>query len=241
MRHGKSTKKTYKKKATAKATGTSKAAAKSLAKKVNILYKARTVPEKKFFNFATLDLRVGQYESSGPNVDGIDVVEISPIIAQGAASNQRIGSAVTASGMYMRLQVIQQASTVNILYYNVTIVRVKGRTQTGPEVMAGMYDTDSISGLRDYNAPRNISHMKEYQVLYNKNYTLKPDSITGQTGQMNMHIPLKLKYVQRYDISGLLTEGQLFIIVRAASGNYSVSSNTGAVMYMGYRYSYTDA
>lgn len=215
----------------------------ALANRVTALYKRIPAPEKKYVNFGTLDLRVGQYESTGPSVDGIDCVELTPIIAQGSAYNQRVGNAVTPTGMYVRMKVTQQANTVNVLQYNVTIVRVKGGNQSAIDVFAGMYDVDNISGFRDYNAPRNPNQWKDYSVIFSKNYSLRPDSVTGATGTMDMHVPLKLKgYTMRHDVStGAVTEGQLFIIVRAASGNYSTAAQTGALMYLSYRFSYTDA
>lgn len=214
----------------------------ALANKLTALSKRIPVPEKKYINFGTLDLRVGQFESAGPTVDGIDCVELTPIIALGTAYNQRVGSAVKPTGMYVRMLVTQQTSTVNVLQYNVTIVRVKGGNQTVNEVFAGMYDPDTITGLRDYNAPRNPNHWKDYAVIFSKNYALRPDSVAGASGSMDMHVPLRLQnYTMRHDIAtGAVTEGQLFIIVRAATGNYSAATNTGAIMYLSYRLSYTD-
>lgn len=233
----------YAKKRPARKAYKKKTRVNALASRVTALSKRIPVPEKKYVNFGTIDLRVGQFASAGPTVDGIECTEITPIIAIGANSNQRIGNAVKPSGLFVRMHVTQQVNTINLIQYNVTIVRVKGGRQTAVQVFPGMYDTDSITGLRDYNAPRNPNQWKDYAVIFSRNYTLRPDSVSGANGSMDMHVPLKLKnYTQRHNIStGEVEEGQLFIIVRAASGNYDPAVATGATLYLSARFTYTDA
>lgn len=211
----------------------------SLVRKVNALVRRIPVPEKKYVNFGTLDLRIGQLDGVG--FDGVDVNEVTPLIVQGTNYFQRSGNMVKPTGMFIRFNASQQVNTVNTIQYNISMYRVVGYPQNGPQVLVGVFDTDPITGFRDYNAPRNPNAFKDYRCVFSRNYTLKPDSIAGQTGIMDMHVPLKMNnYTMRWDTAGAVQEGQLFIIVRANSGNYNAASNTGAVLKMSYRFTYTD-
>jgi hypothetical protein len=211
----------------------------TLTNKVNTLIKNMPVPEKKYVNFGTVDFRVGQLDGVG--FDGVDFNDVTPIIVQGTNYFQRNGNMIKPTGAYYRFNVSQQANTVNTIQYNVSLWRVIGATQTGPQALVGIFDTDPITGFRDYNAPRNPNQFKQYRCIFSRNYTLKPDKIAGQTGIMDMHVPIKLgNYTMRWDTSGGIQEGQLFMCIRANSGNYNAASNTGAVMKMSYRFSYVD-
>lgn len=212
----------------------------SLARKVNALARRLPVPEKKYVNFGTVDYRIGQRDGVG--FDGVDVNDMTPIIVQGTNYFQRIGNMVKPTGMYVRFNATQQVNTVNTIQYNISIYRVLGLPQTGPEVLTGVFDTDPITGFRDYNAPRNPNSFKDYRCVFSRNYTLKPDCIAGQTGIMDMHVPLKMNnYTMRWDTAGNVQEGQLYCIVRANSGDYNAASNTGAVLRMSFRFTYTDS
>lgn len=235
MKYTKNAKKTYKSKPKSKISGSTK----SLVKKVNALARKVPNPEKKYVNFGTLDLRIGQ--TDGVGFDGVDVNDITPIIVQGNNYFQRSGNMIKPTGIYFRFNASQQVNTTNRIQYNISLYRVTGYPQNGPQVLVGVFDTDPITGFRDYNAPRNPAQYKDYRCVFSRNYTLKPDNIAGQTGIMDMHVPIKLgNYTMRWDTTGAIQEGQLFIIVRANSGNYDAASNTGAVLKMSYRFSYTD-
>lgn len=197
----------------------------------------RTInPEKKVAESSLFGQGVAQ--SNGIN-DGVYVASIIPTIAQGNGFANRDGRSIKTSGAYIRGKFQAQSSTINKIKFNVTIVSPKGIPQTTTQVLEGMYNVDSISGLRDYFAPRNPDSFTDYRVLCSRNYILYPDSITGQTGIIDYTIPLRLGHHIRYSFnSNTIEEGNMYVIVRADSGDQGTS--TGAFFSMATRLTYYD-
>lgn len=192
--------------------------------------------EKKYIDTASVASTVGQYLNGA---SGELVLDISPVIAQGNAYNQRNGISIKLNGLYLRLQFLQQTNTVNQIKIHIDVLYSKGKPQSTADVLTGMYDVDNISGMRDYNAPRNPNQFGDYQLICSRKCTLKPDSIAGQTGITNMQIPLKLNRHMRWDTAGILQEGQVFMYIRADNGDKGAPL-TGVSSFYTTRFSYFD-
>lgn len=173
-------------------------------------------------------------------VDGIYCNTITPVISQGSGYDARTGRSIKLSGAYLRGKFVAQTNTINKIKFNMTIVRYVGKTQTTSEIISGMYNADSLSGIRDYFAPRNPDSYMDYRIIASRNFTLYPDSISGQTGIVDYMMPLKLNHHIRYSLnSNTIEEGELFVIIRADSGD-SGTPLTGAFWQMSIRINYYD-
>lgn len=171
--------------------------------------------------------------------DGIYCASITPTIAVGAGYNNRTGISVKCSGLYFRGQFVAQANTINMLRIKMTILRVNGAPQTTANIISGMYDPDSLTAMRDYNASRNPNQFQDYKVITERRMILYPDSITGQQSNYNFNIPLKLTHHIRWNTSGTIQEGELFMIIRADNGDGGTPV-TGAFFSCSQRLTYYD-
>lgn len=206
-----------------------------LYKEVNQIKKMMNA-EKKVKENSLFGQGVGQ---SNGILDGAYCSSIMPTISQGNGYDARNGRSIKLSGAYIRGKFQAQSSTINKIKFNVTIVKSIGIPQTTTQVLNGLYNVDSISGLRDYFAPRNPDSFTDYRIICSRNYLLYPDSISGQTGIIDYMMPLKLNHHVRYSLNTTtIEEGELFVIVRADSGDQATS--TGAFFSMAIRFTYYD-
>lgn len=173
-------------------------------------------------------------------IDGIVVKTIIPTISQGTGYDNREGRSLKLSGAYLRGKFVAQTNTINKMRFNMMLVRYVGRIQSTTDIASGMFNTDSLSAVRDYFAPRNPDNFTDYRILASRNFTLYPDSITGQTGIVDFLMPLKLNHHVRYQLNtNTIEEGEVFVIIRSDSGDCG-TANTGAFFSMTVRLTYYD-
>lgn len=172
--------------------------------------------------------------------DGIYCNTITPVITQGSGYDNRTGRSIKLSGAYLRGKFTAQSNTVNKVKFNLMIVRVIGAPQTTATIVAGMFNGDPLAGVRNIFAGRNPDRFVDYRILKSKNYTLYPDSITGQTGIIDYTMALKLNHHIRYSLNtNTIEEGELFVIIRADSGD-SGTPLTGAFFDMSIDFTFYD-
>lgn len=172
--------------------------------------------------------------------DGIYVSSITPVIPQGSGFGNRTGRSIKCSGLFFRGQFDAQTNQVNEIKYSLMLVTVKGNTQSTTDIANNMFNVDSLSGIRDYFCSRNPDHYGDFRILAARNYTLRPDQITGQTTKVNFMMPLKLRHHIRYNQNtNNITEGEIYIIIRASDGD-SGTPSTGAFFQCSYRLTYYD-
>jgi len=172
--------------------------------------------------------------------DGIYCNSIVPTIAQGITFSTRNGRSVKLSGAYLRGKFVAQTNTINKIKYNMMFVTYKGIPQTATQISTGMFNPDQLTLVRDYFAPRNPNSFTDYRIIASRNFTLYPDSISGQTGIVDFLMPLKLSHHLRFnDNTNTIEEGEIFVIIRADSGD-SGTSATGAFFTMSIRLTYYD-
>lgn len=172
--------------------------------------------------------------------EGAQIFTLIPSIAQGAGYDQRNGRSLKMSGLFIRGQFYQQTNTNNRMKINCMIIKVVGTPVVTSTILTNLFNTDSISGVRDYFAPRNPDAFTDFRIIASKNFTLLPDNISGQTGNVDFLWPLKLSHHVRYDLNtSSITEGELFMIIRADRGD-SGTPATGAWYQMTIRATYFD-
>lgn len=172
--------------------------------------------------------------------DGIYCNTLTPTIGQGTTFTTRNGRSIKLNGAYIRGKFVAQSNAINKIKFNMTIVRYVGKTQTTTDIIGGMYNVDSLTGLRDYFAPRNPDTYTDYRLITSRNYVMYPDSISGQTGIIDFIMPLKLNHHIRYNgNTNTIEEGEMFIIIRADSGDGG-SPATGAFFSLSIRLTYYD-
>lgn len=172
--------------------------------------------------------------------DGIYCNSITPVISQGSGYDNRTGRSIKLSGAYLRGKFTAQSNTVNKVKYNLMIVKCVGAPQTTTSITSGMFNSDPLAGVRNIFAGRNPDRFTDYRIIKSKNFTLYPDSIAGQTGIIDYQMPLKLNQHIRYSLNtNTIEEGELFVIIRADSGDSGVPL-TGAFFDMSIDFTYYD-
>jgi len=192
--------------------------------------------EKKYVESNIVGNAIGQLQNGS---DGVQCLDITPLPAVGNTFQQRNGNSIKLSGLYFRGQVLAQTNLLNSLTIKMTIVIAKGMPQTPTQIVIGMYDIDSLTGLRDINCSRNPAQFSDYRIITERTIKLHPDNITGQQAIYNFHIPLKLTHHIRWNTSNVVQEGQMYLLLRASNGD-SGSPATGAFFSSSSRLSYYD-
>lgn len=171
--------------------------------------------------------------------DGIYCASVTPAIAVGAAYNQRNGNSVRLSGLYIRGRFTQQTNQINALRYWVDLVTVKGAPQSTANIISGVYDPDSLSGVRDYFCSRNPAQYTDYRVISSKKYYVKQDSLATGSSNVDFCLPIKLRHHIRWNTGGTIQEGEIFIIIRGDFGDAGAPL-TGCFFSASFRLSYFD-
>lgn len=164
---------------------------------------------------------------------------IVPSISQGVASSQRVGNSVRLHSFNLRGRITQQASTTAPVSVRLMIVKAPGTQPslagtinapapvTDLPIAKTLLEVNPFTGFIDYYSQRAPDTFRDWIVLAKKTVTLKPDTVTGVSQIQQFRIGSKLRrHHIRYDDSGNLVDGNLFIIAVATAGDTSTS--TGA-------------
>lgn len=174
---------------------------------------------------------IGQCDGNNTNYS---IFDLTPTPASGAGYNQRTGSSIKLHASHIDFMFRQMSGAVSPIHIKMLLVQVVGKTQVASSFMTRMYELNqfvTLSGVPtivDYNSQLNPDYFKEYKILRTKRFTLPLDQITGQVQikSFKMGIKYKNKHI-RFDKDTItVTDGQLFLVVLADSGNISSSAST---------------
>lgn len=228
----------------------------ALTKTVGMLASRLNV-EKKNQTVDVITAQVGQvFDSSTGNL----LADITPAIAQGVNSNQRIGNSLKMTGMNFPIQFSSQSSCFASRRIRVELFRVldADNSVTASTIYNDYYDPNPLNGLRDMNAPLKYSSQKQngikrLRVAY---YNLKSPQLSitgdGETACLSVNFSVKLQDILRYD-SGTNTQPdgtRYFIAFTCDAGNAGTatstadvpvkSSQTGVQVRLGQKYWWVD-
>lgn len=209
----------------------------NLAKDVEMI-KSRLNVEKKYKD---VDVRTGSFGQAYQNADGAFRFDITPSISQGTDSDERVGNSLKLTGMSIPIQFAQQVQTLGDRKVRITVLRVKSADNGvhQDEAFAAVWDTNPLTGLRDYDAPRAYRNSNSDGIAVLRQmtcYVKGPTLETGDNGAIsnremnvkNIKMNLKLQDVLRYAASGdALPDGvRYYIVIQADAGNSSGSDST---------------
>jgi hypothetical protein len=229
--------KTFGRKSPYKASKTSSKITKIAAQVAAI--KMRLNTEKKHID---RDVQTGSLGQAYENADGIYYTDITPIIAQGVDSDERVGNSLKLTGISIPIQFAQQTSTLGDRKVRIDILRVKSADNdvTALEAAQQVWDLNPLTGLRDYDAPRAYRSAKSDGISIVRStscFVKGPHLETGDNGTIsnreinvkNMKINLKLNDTCRFASSSSTTPDgvKYFLIIRCNAGNSSSNNTTG--------------
>lgn len=202
------------------------------------MVKNRLNVEKKHKDVDVITYTCGQVSQ---NSDGIFQVDITPSISQGTDSDERVGNSLKLTGMSLPIQFSQQVNTLGDRKVRISVLRVKSADEgvTGTEAVNQVWDTNPLTGVRDYDAPRAYRSSKNDGISVVRQmtcYIKGPALETGSDGSIsnremnvkNLKFNLKLQDILRYAASGDATPDgvRYYLIIQCNAGNSSGTNST---------------
>ena len=236
----------------------------TLAKDLEMVKSRLNVEKKEVREAEIVSGSVGQVYD---NINGYWFQDITPTIAQGVDSSDRVGNSLKMTGCNLNFQFIGQQRCFQGRKIKIGLYRVKdpslGPTDGCVDVTSDLFDGNPLTGLFDYNASRGyrsgkndgITLIREKTVYLPKTQMTTDENATYdfERAYKTINMPIKLNDVIRYETSSdTLPNGYRYVIlVRADAGNSGtvdstiqnipvVVRQTGVDLRMGQRWWYVD-
>lgn len=165
------------------------------------------------------------------NAEGSMKLDVTPFIGQGVGESNRVGNSIKLTGMSFPMTFTQQGSTGGDRKLRVSLYKISSADDgvTPAEVHTQLYDINPITGLRDYNSPKNYRNSKTDGIKHVRtmNYFLKAPQNLGSTEKnvQNVRFNVKLQDLLRYNSNAqtLPTGTRYILIIIGNAGNASPS------------------
>ena len=209
----------------------------NLAKDVEMI-KSRLNVEKKHKD---ADINTGTMGQVYENADGVYHQDVTPSISQGTDQDQRIGNSLKLTGLTIPIQFTQQINTLGDRKVRITLLRVRSADEgvTLGEAFSQVWDTNPLTGVRDYDAPRAYRNSKSDGISVIRQMTCfvkGPHLETGDTGSIgnremnvkNIRFSVKLQDILRYEQAGHSSPDgvRYYLVIQADAGNHSGTNST---------------
>ncbi len=203
------------------------------------LLKSLVNVEKKRALVSASNIKVARYQTSGVDT-GAQILDITPVIAQGDAGNERNGNSLRLQSLFMDLWVEQQSATVNNLNLNMKVVCVPEDSSVSGDLLTQFYQANLFTGVIDSGSNRDPEYFTRFKVLKSTNVQIKEDNLAGGNYNRQLKIPLKLGTHLKYntDASTSTTKNRYFLICTCDQGANGL--NTGVSINYGITCFYTD-
>lgn len=202
------------------------------------MVKNRLNVEKKYKDADISTFAAGQ---ANANADGYNWFDVTPDISQGTDSDERVGNSLKITGLTFPLQFTQQSSCLGARKLRVSLFRVLSADNdvNGQEVVEDYWDTNPLTGLRDYSAPRAYRSGKSdgikciRSMVVHVPATSTDNASTGlvdntEINPKTLRMSVKLQDILRYSASGDTKPDGLryFLVIQCATGNRNTGSAT---------------
>lgn len=209
----------------------------NLAKDVEMI-KNRLNVEKKYKDADVATSAVGQ---ANANADGYVWYDVTPSITQGIDGDERIGNSLKLTGLTFPLQFSQQVSCFGARKVRVSLLRVTSADNgvDGDEAVQDYWDTNPLTGVRDFNAPKAYRNQKTDGIKCLRTMTVHvpapiTDNATAGTvdnteiNSKSIRMSVKLQDIFRYNASSdTKPDGiRYYIVFQCDAGNRSGSNTT---------------
>ena len=197
------------------------------------MVKSRLNVEKKEVRSDVATTSFGQVSA---NLEGAYVADLTQAVNQGIGETQRIGNSLKVTGMSMPIQITQQASGRQGMKVKMTMLRVRAADNgtTGTEAFNKVWETNPLTGVRDYNAPRAYRNSKTDGISVIRTMTCyvparqitSTDSAFRSTKTFKFNV--KLNDVWRYtENSDTVPAGlKYYLVFQADTGNAAGTAST---------------
>lgn len=194
--------------------------------------------EKNYVDRDVISTSIGQVNA---NVEGYQIFDITPSISQGDGQGNRHGNSLKVTGMSLPIQFSSQNNCLNSRKIKLTLLRVRAADNgvTGQEAWEQYMDINPLTGLRDYNAPKNYrsgSHDGVTCIRTSTYYLKSPQLLAGGSSGnvdyektcLSTKFNVKLQEIFRYAVNGdALPDGiRYYLVAQTDAGNVSAVAST---------------
>lgn len=191
--------------------------------------------EKNYVDNVVTTISVGQ---ANLNAEGYAILNVTPGISQGDGQGNRHGNSLKLTGISLPVQFAGELNCLNSRKLRMTLLRVRSADNgvTGQEAWEQYMDVNPLTGLRDYNAPRNYRSGSHDGVtcVRSTTYNLKaPTLLQGTTADyeqscLSTKFNVKLQEIFRYATNAdNFPDGiSYYLIIQADCGNKSAVPST---------------
>lgn len=189
-------------------------------------------------NYVDRDVVTGRCGQVDVNSDNTQILDVTPIIAQGDGQGQRHGNSLKITGLSLPVQFSGQSNCLNVRKIRLMLLRVRSADNgVDPlEAWEQYTDVNPLNGLRDMNAPKNYragSH-DGITCVRTANYSLKAPALLQGTGAdyeqscFSTKFNVKLQEVFRYATNGdSLPDGiRYYLVIQVDAGNSGINAST---------------
>jgi len=188
-------------------------------------------------NYVDTDVATSSVGQVNANSDGSYKVDITPSISQGDGQGNRHGNSLKMTGISLPFQISGKSNCTGARKLRVSLLKVKSADNgiSATEAFEHYWDTNPLTGVRDFNAPRNyrsgahdgITCVRSQTYFLPAPSLLSGSAVDAEKAVLTRKFNVKLNDVFRYDVNGdTKPTGLRYILVIQADAGNSGSSST---------------
>jgi hypothetical protein len=189
-------------------------------------------------NYVDTDVATGSIGQVNINAEGAYKTDITPSISQGDGQGNRHGNSLKMTGISIPFQISSKSNCAGARRLRVSLLKVKSADNgiTATEAFEHYWDTNPLTGVRDFNAPRNYRSGAHDGItcVRSQNYVLpgptlqSGTAIDAEKAVLTRKFNVKLQDIFRYDANGdaLPTGIRYILVIQADAGNAGTSTST---------------
>jgi len=160
------------------------------------------------------------------NSTGAVALFLPTAILNSGQQGGRVGDEIRNIGIQMRLQLRQMSNLHTACRVIMDVFKTDDILASASDYLPLLYDTDTISGVIDYNSTRVPSTLKVYNKIFSKNIYLAPDDYNGNVIFKDIKALIKRQDVLKYVGSTSVECNNIRYVVtfRASTGNANSST-----------------
>lgn len=174
--------------------------------------------EKKRAEVNVTSFTVGQIFNSA-SVSGYYAIGVTPNPAQGLTSSTRIGNSIKLQSMILQMKLVQQTNTIVPIRLKIIFYKQVANPVATATSVTNNWEVNPFSGVLDYFSNRNPDNFTDIRVLRTAYVTIQPDNFSGQVQTQSRQFLFKLNHHLRWDNSGSISEGQIYMLILADDGD----------------------
>lgn len=218
-----------------------------LESKVNGLLKKqkKEVEMKKQTLASPVSSSLGQVNNNGSGVLCLDITGCMSI-GSAAGGSDRVGLKANLKGIFLRYQVQQQSALAIGVKYILEVWKTNDTNIATGSFPGMVFNTDSISGVIDYNSTRSMLYRNIYKRVYAKSFYIPPDNLSSVNSFIDKKVLIKQRQLLEWPTTATSNPQNVryLVTIRASAGNLNTTTastlsnipltavNTGATCYI---------